>query len=74
MVSDKTQTRIVEMLEDNGNRMTLDEAAEELNERVGAITYNVAMAKDDIEDATKVNKNLAKDRFGGKTRVEKVVY
>ena len=74
MVSDKTQTRIVEMLEDNGNRMTLDEAAEELNERVGAITYNVAMAKDDIEDAIKVNKNLAKDRFGGKTRVEKVVY
>ena len=62
------------MLEDNGNRMTLDEAAEELNERVGVITYNVAMAKDDIEDAIKVNKNLAKDRFGGKTRVEKVVY
>jgi len=74
MVSESIQAKIVGMLEDNGNRMRLEEAAKELTDRVGTITYTEAKAEDDIRQSIKNNKHLVKDRFGGHDQVEKVVY
>jgi len=74
MVSDSIQTKIVEMVEEHGNRMRIEEAANELNERIGTITYDETKAEQDIRQSIKERKELVKDRFGGHDQIEKVVY
>ena len=74
MVSENIQTKIVELLSENDNRMVIDEAADALSEKVGAITYDKPAAERDIQEAIKESDELVKDRFGGKDRIEKVVY
>lgn len=74
MVSDSIKAQIVEMVEENGNRMRVEEAAHELNERIGTITYDETKAEKDIKTAIDEEKELAKDRFGGHDHIEKVVY
>ena len=74
MTSETVKAKIVAMVEENGNRMVVDKAAKELTERVGAITYDQTAAERDIQNAMKEMDELVKDRFGGKDRIEKVVY
>lgn len=74
MVGKSIHSEIVEMLEDNGNRMIIDEAAKELNERVDSITFDEYVAEERIREAIEDDKRLVKDRYGGKDRIEKVVY
>lgn len=74
MVSKSIADKIVEMVGEHGNRMRIDEAAVELNDRVGTITYDEQVAERHIREAVDERDGLVKDRFGGHDQIEKVVY